>query len=173
MTNTIPNRCINRSQKPTANRPHPYPGGNKKRYPTLQPFPQATLPLRNGNGNRKEEGRNSLFFLVQRRPPRSNLFPFATLLRSRNYGTQLAALIRRREPGRAVDRLLVAGLIEARSCERFDLLRKHVDDVELADFYGSLFESEAGHHADRKSTRLNSSHALISYVVFCLKKKNI
>ena len=68
-------------------------------------------------------------------------------IRQSNYGAQLAALIRKREPGRAVDRLLVAGLIEARSCERFDLLRKHVDDVELADFYGSLFESEAGHHA--------------------------
>lgn len=68
-------------------------------------------------------------------------------IRQSNYGAQLAALIRKREPGRAVDRLLVAGLIEARSCERFDLLREHLDDVELADFYGSLFESEASHHA--------------------------
>jgi tRNA-(ms[2]io[6]A)-hydroxylase len=64
-----------------------------------------------------------------------------------NYGAQLAALVRSGEPQRAVDRLLVAGLIEARSCERFDLLRQHVDDPELAEFYGSLFESEAGHHA--------------------------
>jgi tRNA-(ms[2]io[6]A)-hydroxylase len=48
-----------------------------------------------------------------------------------------------------VDRLLVAGLIEARSCERFAALRDHVRerDARLADFYGSLFESEARHHA--------------------------
>ncbi len=63
-----------------------------------------------------------------------------------NYGKSLNVLIRQNEPGRAVDRLLIAGLIEARSCERFDLLRKHVQDKELSDFYGSLFESEARHH---------------------------
>jgi tRNA-(ms[2]io[6]A)-hydroxylase len=68
-------------------------------------------------------------------------------LRPSNYGGQLKELIRKPEPDRAVDRLLVAGLIEARSCERFDLLRRHVNDPELADFYDSLFESEAGHHA--------------------------
>jgi tRNA-(ms[2]io[6]A)-hydroxylase len=42
------------------------------------------------------------------------------------YGRKLNDLVRRQEPERAVDRLLVAGLIEARSCERFDLLRKHM-----------------------------------------------
>ena len=63
------------------------------------------------------------------------------------YGRRLNDLVRKFEPGRAVDRLLVAGLIEARSCERFDLLRKHVSDPELADFYGSLFEAEARHHS--------------------------
>lgn len=68
-------------------------------------------------------------------------------LKPSNYGAQLHELIRKFEPGRAIDRLLVAGLIEARSCERFDLLRKHVPDRELADFFGSLFESEAGHHS--------------------------
>ncbi len=62
------------------------------------------------------------------------------------YGRKLHELIRPQEPDRAVDRLLIASLIEARSCERFDLLSKHVDDRELADFYGSLFESEARHH---------------------------
>ena len=55
--------------------------------------------------------------------------------------------IRKCEPGRAVDRLLVASLIEARSCERFDLLRRHVADADLASFYDSLFESEARHHS--------------------------
>jgi tRNA-(ms[2]io[6]A)-hydroxylase len=64
-----------------------------------------------------------------------------------NYGRQLNELVRKQEPGKAVDRLLVAGLIEARSCERFDLLRRHIEDRELAEFYGSLFESEARHHS--------------------------
>ncbi len=63
------------------------------------------------------------------------------------YGRKLNELVRKLEPARAVDRLLVAGLIEARSCERFDLLRRHVQDPELAEFYGSLFESEARHHS--------------------------
>lgn len=63
------------------------------------------------------------------------------------YGRKLNDLVRNQEPGKAVDRLLVAGLIEARSCERFDLLRQHVKDAELAEFYGSLFESEARHHS--------------------------
>ena len=56
-------------------------------------------------------------------------------------------LFRSGEPGRAVDRLLVAGLIEARSCERFALLRHHAPDAELAAFWGGLFEAEARHHA--------------------------
>jgi tRNA-(ms[2]io[6]A)-hydroxylase len=64
-----------------------------------------------------------------------------------SYGSKLHALVRRHEPGRAVDRLLVAGLIEARSCERFGLLRDRLADRELAEFYGSLFESEARHHS--------------------------
>jgi tRNA-(ms[2]io[6]A)-hydroxylase len=63
------------------------------------------------------------------------------------YGRRLNDLVRKLEPGRAVDRLLVAGLIEARSCERFDLLRRHVKDPELAAFYESLFASEARHHS--------------------------
>lgn len=63
-----------------------------------------------------------------------------------HYGRELKALIRPNEPHRAVDRLLIAGLIEARSCERFSLLAEHVADRELAEFYCSLFESEARHH---------------------------
>ena len=72
--------------------------------------------------------------------------PFRKLSPS-SYGPRLHDLIRKPEPGRAVDRLLVAGLIEARSCERFSLLADHVADRELRDFYRSLFESEARHHA--------------------------
>jgi len=64
-----------------------------------------------------------------------------------SYGRKMNELVRKIEPGRAVDRLLVASLIEARSCERFAALRDHVQDTELADFYDSLFASEARHHA--------------------------
>jgi tRNA-(ms[2]io[6]A)-hydroxylase len=63
-----------------------------------------------------------------------------------SYGRQLNDLVRKQEPQRAVDRLLVAGIIEARSCERFHVLSEHVKDAELAEFYRSLFESEARHH---------------------------
>ena len=79
--------------------------------------------------------------LLKRREIKFRRFPPS------NYGRQLNELVRKQEPQRAVDRLLVAGLIEARSCERFDLLRQHVQDRELAAFYGSLFESEARHHS--------------------------
>ena len=65
-----------------------------------------------------------------------------------SYGKKLHESIRRGKPDRAIDRLLVASLIEARSCERFSLLRDHIQsrDPELSEFYGSLFESEARHH---------------------------
>ena len=67
-------------------------------------------------------------------------------LKPSSYGRKLNDLVRREEPGRAVDRLLVAGMIEARSCERFATLRDHLSDAELSEFYGGLFESEARHH---------------------------
>ena len=68
-------------------------------------------------------------------------------LKPSQYGRKLNDLCSKQEPQRAVDRLLVAGLIEARSCERFQALANHVEDEELATFYRSLFESEARHHA--------------------------
>jgi tRNA-(ms[2]io[6]A)-hydroxylase len=68
-------------------------------------------------------------------------------LKPGHYGRKLNDLVRKGEPHRAIDRFLVASLIEARSCERFALLRDHVPDRRLADFYGSLFESEARHHS--------------------------
>lgn len=64
-----------------------------------------------------------------------------------NYGRQLNELVSKQEPQKAIDRLLVAGLIEARSCERFGLLREHLPDRPLAKFYDELFESEARHHS--------------------------
>lgn len=67
-------------------------------------------------------------------------------LKPSSYGRELNDLVRKQEPQKAVDRLLVAGLIEARSCERFHVLAEHVQDAELKSFYGGLFESEARHH---------------------------
>jgi tRNA-(ms[2]io[6]A)-hydroxylase len=68
-------------------------------------------------------------------------------LKPSSYGARLGELIRKPEPQRAVDRLLVAALIEARSCERFALLKDRLSDRTLAAFYQSLFESEARHHS--------------------------
>ena len=80
------------------------------------------------------------------------------------YGRKLNDLVSKQEPQRAVDRLLVAGLIEARSCERFHALADHVDDAELAGFYRSLFESEARHHATytRLATHFATTDAVTS-----------
>ena len=68
-------------------------------------------------------------------------------LKPSSYGKRLHEHIRKQEPDRAVDRLIVAGLIEARSCERFARLAEHVSDAELTNFYRSLFEAEARHHS--------------------------
>ncbi len=84
---------------------------------------------------------NQVLDLLERRQ-----VSFASQRPSR-YGSELNRLVRSDEPGRAIDRLLVASLIEARSCERFSLLRDHVSDRPLANFYASLFESEARHHS--------------------------
>src|SRR3712207_7337992 len=89
-----------------------------------------------------------------RRPPRSTLFPYTTLFRSHlrvvDHGFELALEVVGTDTGEeaAVERRLGAG----------------GDDVVL--------DAGGGGRGDRKSTRLNSSHANISYAVFCLKKKN-
>jgi tRNA 2-(methylsulfanyl)-N6-isopentenyladenosine37 hydroxylase len=75
-----------------------------------------------------------------------------------SYGHRLSELVRKQEPGRAIDRLLIAGLIEARSCERFGLLRQHLQDHELAYFFGSLFESEARHHSTYVQLAMSFGH---------------
>src|SRR3712207_7674642 len=93
------------------------------------------------------------FFLMIRRPPRSTLFPYTTLFRS--VGVQVVEQVRiRHEPA-----LRRRGLDEARDRRRdADQHRGDRAPVPAA-------------RVDRKSTRLNSSHANISYAVFCLKKK--
>jgi tRNA 2-(methylsulfanyl)-N6-isopentenyladenosine37 hydroxylase len=62
------------------------------------------------------------------------------------YGTGLNSQIRRNEPERLLDFLLVCGLIEARSHERLGLLAEHCGDPELAGFYRALMASEARHY---------------------------
>src|SRR3712207_8060295 len=81
-----------------------------------------------------------------RRPPRSTLFPYTTLFRSAL--DQVVVLL----VGQRLDRRRVEALAGGRARER-QVHRELADD------------------RDRKSTRLNSSHANISYAVFCLKKK--
>src|SRR3712207_7327911 len=92
------------------------------------------------------------FFLMIRRPPRSTLFPYTTLFRS--------------EPGgdgrgdRRTDRREAGGGDPGGEQHREGRGQ------------GRGQGREGEQHQDRKSTRLNSSHANISYAVFCLKKKN-
>lgn len=66
-------------------------------------------------------------------------------LNSPPYAAGLKALIRKSEPDRLLDSLLVSGLIEARSHERLGLLATHCPEPELAEFYYSLMASEARH----------------------------
>src|SRR3712207_7138390 len=82
------------------------------------------------------------FFLMIRRPPRSTLFPYTTLFRSHEFYRRLIFREERPPPRNS-----------------------HCGGLGFA--YGQLRPGTA----DRKSTRLNSSHANISYAVFCLKKK--
>lgn len=70
---------------------------------------------------------------------------YATL-RPSPYGMALHALVRRDEPDRLLDVLLISALIEARSCERFQILAEGVPDPTLADVYRSLLACEARHH---------------------------
>ncbi len=61
------------------------------------------------------------------------------------YAQALTEHIRKQEPARFLDRLIVCSLIEARSCERFRLLSEHAEDEDLRSFYASLLASEAWH----------------------------
>ena len=75
--------------------------------------------------------------------------PYRPVSASR-YAGALHAHIRRGEPGRLVDTLIVGAIIEARSCERFFCLRSTLEsrDPELAQFYESLLKAEARHFKD-------------------------
>jgi tRNA-(ms[2]io[6]A)-hydroxylase len=62
------------------------------------------------------------------------------------YAGELRQLVRKGQPTELLDRLLVAALIEVRSCERFAVLSEASDDGELAAFYRALYSSEFGHY---------------------------
>ncbi|MEI8135265.1 MAG: tRNA-(ms[2]io[6]A)-hydroxylase [bacterium] len=61
------------------------------------------------------------------------------------YAQALHSMIRKTEPEKLLDKLIVSSLIEARSCERFSILSEHASDEELRIFYKSLLASEARH----------------------------
>src|SRR3712207_8554229 len=88
-----------------------------------------------------------------RRPPRSTLFPYSTLFRSGP-----APLVRSVDVGKAG-----ANANEVALC--------FLGTLDPAKAAGKVVQCDRGVNADRKSTSLNSSHANISYAVFCLKKK--
>ena len=62
------------------------------------------------------------------------------------YAKELLSHVRKNEPERMMDRLLTAGIIEARSCERLQILATNLGDNVLKSFYKNLSESEAGHY---------------------------
>lgn len=62
------------------------------------------------------------------------------------YAAALASHARKRDPHALLDKLLIAALIEARSCERFQILAAHIDDPALATLYDELYRDEARHH---------------------------
>src|SRR3712207_7561890 len=89
-----------------------------------------------------------------RRPPRSTLFPYTTLFRSMKFIYSPETMTRMYELGMGV-----MGVAAANTGE--------------SDVRGISLLAPTNADLDRKSTRLNSSHANISYAVFCLKKKHI
>src|SRR2546430_10557631 len=100
-----------------------------------------------------------------RRPPRSTLFPYTPLFRSR----PAVVADRRRghgvfRPARGRPNLAIARRTLESRRQTLALARRRLDQ-------GLISELDV-RQLDRKSTRLNSSHSQISYAVFCLKKKN-
>src|SRR5256885_4758435 len=94
-----------------------------------------------------------------RRPPRSTLFPYTTLFRS--------VLARHRDSlwGEQFPHVIVAEVIKVLAAETGEVASLK---TRCPDLSGIALHPES---IDRKSTRLNSSHLVISYAVFCLKKK--
>src|SRR3989454_4771662 len=97
------------------------------------------------------------FFLMIRRPPRSTLFPYTTLFRSHSAANEGHGDRREDEAEHLGDRP-ATGVSQHATDQRGPAQRRPHDD-------------QVQREGDRKSTRLNSSHLVISYAVFCLKKK--
>src|SRR3712207_8935016 len=99
-----------------------------------------------------------------RRPPRSTLFPYTTLFRSPSEGGSAVVVVKAAD---ATSAEVVSGIerLQAETAAR-PALFEGKPSVELS-------SDKTVASIDRKSTRLNSSHANISYAVFCLKKKKI
>src|SRR5205807_7467065 len=106
----------------------------------------------------------SLFFLLPTRPPRSTLFPYTTLFRSVPDRADVTAV-----SGVIKQRLGAARAANTTICAPLAVEHAKVE-IEV-----TALKPRARRSAprDRKSTRLNSSHLVISYAVFCLKKKKI
>src|SRR3712207_7850809 len=94
-----------------------------------------------------------------RRPPRSTLFPYTTLFRSSEiFGVEPDII--------TIAKGMTSGYMPMGAA----LVRQEVADVFIGDESDKLMHGLT-YGGDRKSTRLNSSHANISYAVFCLQKK--
>src|SRR5699024_11991796 len=101
-----------------------------------------------------------IFFVMLRRPPRSTLFPYTTLFRS--IDLQLFRY------GGALEKFLPNYVNLLPPLDYTSIVSQSLPSHIL-----KLWKRKhLGYLADRKSTRLNSSHVSISYAVFCLKKKN-
>src|SRR5947208_13492834 len=93
------------------------------------------------------------------RPPRSTLFPYTTLFRSK------LQVVQPRVGAAAGDQFIVRAAFANLA------VLQHEDLVGAPDGRQAVRNDKGGSPQDRKSTRLNSSHQIISYAVFCLKKK--
>src|SRR3712207_7750442 len=100
-----------------------------------------------------------------RRPPRSTLFPYTTLFRSPRFGDDDAHAVT------AIRRIRLEPIVarQGRLVDAVQLGAKQRVRIGVAGWAARIGQL-AGVDGDRKSTRLNSSHANISYAVFCLKK---
>src|SRR3712207_8663161 len=101
------------------------------------------------------------FFLMIRRPPRSTLFPYTTLFRSGCRSPDAGASRDATAPSRPPPRI----------ASMDDGAPEATPTAPAGEHPGGHSEAQSAGR-DRKSTRLNSSHANISYAVFCLKKKH-